>query len=155
MPQTIKDMVVRWYKELTKGDLRTLTTKAIMDSVWEAGLETLQKTGSGPNTVYETGYRTGSVVAHGNTWAIRHFCLKTRSNMEGIVVTPRLQELVFYDLLVLAARTLQLSFGFVAQFGITLPASIMNSLEMKIHDLVILRAAIQPQLELGRGWDFW
>jgi hypothetical protein len=47
---------------------------------------------------------------------------------------------VLYDLLVIAAHTLQLLFGFVVQFGSILPTAVMNTLEEKIYQLVILRA---------------
>ena len=133
-----------WYRELTGKDLRTVTTQAIMDSVWKAGGDRLQEQSPGQNTIYEQGYRTGSVVAHGNTWAIRHFCLQAHSIGASRVIMPGLREPVLYDLLELAARILQLSFGFVVQAGRILPAGVMNRLEDKIYQLVTLRAATQP-----------
>ena len=138
-----KELAICWYRELTGKELKTISTKAVMDSVWEAGLETLEKQGLGPNKAYETGYRTGSVIAHGNTWAIRHFCLEVRRDGQSKVLTLRLPESVLHSILILAARVLQMSFGFVCQFGRTLPASAMNKMEKKIYELETLRAAFK------------
>ena len=139
-----KEMSACWYQELTGKQLNTVSTKAIMDSVWNAGSDMLQGQDPGHNAIYEKGYRSGSVVTHGNTWAIRYFCLEKRSDAAGTVLTPRLRERVLYGTLEVAARILQLSFGFVVQFGSTLPASVMNRLEEKIYKLVTLRTAAQP-----------
>ena len=139
-----KEMAGRWYQELTGKQLNTVSTKAIMDSVWNAGSDMLQGQDPGQNDIYEKGYRSGSVVTHGNTWAIRYFCLEKRSDTAGTVLIPRLRERVLYGTLEVAARILQLSFGFVVQFGSTLPAHAMNRLEEKIYELVTLRAAAQP-----------
>ena len=139
-----KEMADCWYRELTGKKLKPLTTKTIMDSVWNTGLEIPQQQGPGQSVIYERGYRTASVVTHGNIWAIRHFCLETRYDAEGVVFTPRLQELVLYDLLLIAACDLQVSFGFVAQLGSTLPSGVMNRLEENIYDLETRRAMTQP-----------
>ena len=133
-----------WYRELTGKKLSALSTKTIMDSVWKAGVEGLEEQDLGLNEVYEIGYRTGSVVAHGNTWAIRLFCLETHLDAGHEVLKPHLQEPLLHDMLILAARILQSSFAFVVQLGRTLPASAMNRMEEKIYGLVTLRTEIQP-----------
>ena len=135
-----KELAVRWYRELTGKELKRISTEAIMASVWKAGLGTLQEQGPVPNSIYEIGYRTGSVVAHGNTWAIRLFCLETRHDEGGNVLTPHLKEQVSSGMLVLAAHILQLSYGFVCQFGNTLPTSMMNRLKERIDVLIAMRA---------------
>ncbi len=132
-----------WYRELTGKKLSAVSTKAIMDSVWKAGLHGLEQQDLVLNEVYEFGYRAGSAVAHGNTWAIRLFCLEAQYDLGHEVLKPRLQEPLSYDKLILAARTLQSSFAFVVQLGRTLPVSFMNWVEEKIHGLETLRTGIR------------
>ena len=140
-----KEIAVSWYRELTGKEIKTTTPKAIMDSVWKAGTTLLQQQAPDVNVVYEKGYRTGSVISHGNTWAIRHFCLETSLDERRKSFTLGLPESASYGMLLLAAHFLQLSFGIVGQFGSRLPASAMNRMGERIDELMTLRAAIQTQ----------
>ncbi len=133
-----------WYKELTGKKLKSLTTKSIMDAVWKAGVAGLEEQESRLNVAYEIGYRVGSVIAHGNAWAVRRFCLESHVEAGCEVLKPHLQQPLLLDLLILAARNLQSSFAFSVQLGRGLPASSMNRMERKIFELVTMRRGIQP-----------
>ncbi len=133
-----------WYRDITGKDLSTISTKSIMDSVWNAGSELLPDSQSSDKPIYDVGYRTGSVIMHGNSWAIRHFCLETSSDSRGILLTPRLNDSAMYGMLELAARIVQFSFGFVVQFGNTIPATTMNRLEREIYKLATIRETAIP-----------
>ena len=133
-----------WYRELTGKKLRSLSTKAIMDAVWKEGVEGLEEQESSLNVAYEIGYRVGSVIAHGNTWAVRRFCLETHVKAGCEVLKLHLQQPLLLDMLVLAAEILQSSFAYVVQLASTLPASAMNKMEKKIFGLVTMRRETQP-----------
>ena len=139
-----KEIAVSWYRELTGKEIKTTTPKAIMDSVWKAGTSLLLQQAPDVNVVYEKGYRTGSVISHGNTWAIRHFCLETSLVERRKSFTVGLPESTSYGMLLLAAHFLQMSFGTVGQFGSRLPASAMNGMGKRIDKLMTLRATSQP-----------
>ena len=130
-----KQQATEWYLELTGRDLRQVSAQEILDAVWRSGQETWPTNAGNENPIYQKGYRVGSGLVHGHSWAIRHYCLETQFVGSNSITIPRLEEETIRNLLLVAAVRLTHSFGFVCQLMHILPASAMNKLEAKIAEI--------------------
>lgn len=136
----------KWYSELTGGKekLRPVSALEIFEELageksddW--GKHDWVEDGRGALRpfAYSKGYGIYSAVAHGNSWAIRHYGSTKISGEDGeTIARPGLDAKTVYDLQILAGKQLVLSLGFAVQFmrG-TIPAGAMNKMEALITSI--------------------
>lgn len=120
--------VEKWYQEITHKKPSRVSAHEVFTAVWQSGPPYGEDTRK--SKVYESFYRTASAVTHGNTAAIKMYCLDTAPRNGGVVSSWRLKANQISEILLLAAGSLKYSLGFVHQlcFG-SVPAGTMNKLE--------------------------
>lgn len=141
---TEKALIKEWHKEMTGKDIRRVSAQTIVDAVWHSDSgypEWDRQEIDRENVAYERGYRIGSAMAHGYSWAIGHYGLRRVSDNNRIIESMELTDRARGNFRLIAGGSLQYSFGFTTQFmhGM-LAAPIMN----RLGKLIARIEEIQP-----------
>ena len=123
-----------WFKEITSTDLKRVGAKELFDTGWGPNGKTAWTETATDSPLYETAYRFGSAVMHGNLLVTRNFD-PPHSNINHHLGMVSGSATSIHSMQFFAAGALILSFASAVKLMDILPLEIMHNLTDKMTEI--------------------